>query len=107
MQPSAQESFPLTEQVFYILLALNQPLHGYGIMQFVHDISNGRVQLGPGTLYGALKTLQEKQWIEPMKTVADSRKKEYIITALGKQVLLNELQRLEELLENGKTILKG
>jgi DNA-binding PadR family transcriptional regulator len=107
MQPTTPDYLPLTEQVFYILLALTKPLHGYGIMQFVDEISKGRVNLGPGTLYGALKTLQEKQWIEPFDADMGSRKKEYVITELGKEVLLNELRRLEELLENGKNILKG
>jgi DNA-binding PadR family transcriptional regulator len=47
----------LTEAVFYILLSLYQPLHGYGIMQNVGALSRGRVTLGAGTLYGAINTL--------------------------------------------------
>lgn len=50
----------LTETSFYILLSLYQPNHGYGIMQFIEDTTNGRLTLGAGTLYGALKNLQKK-----------------------------------------------
>ena len=53
----------LTEAVFYILLSLLEPMHGYGIMQNVNALSRGRVTLGAGTLYGALGTLLEKGWI--------------------------------------------
>ena len=54
----------LTEAVFYILLSLDAPLHGYGIMQNVERLSGGRVRLAAGTLYGALTTLTERGWIE-------------------------------------------
>jgi len=53
----------LTEAVYYILLSLMQPLHGYGIMQNVEQLSKGRVRLAAGTLYGAISTLLEKGWI--------------------------------------------
>ena len=56
------EHFALTEAVFYILLSLQRPLHGYGIMQRVEELSRGRVRLAAGTLYGALATLVEKGW---------------------------------------------
>lgn len=48
----------ITEAVYYILLSLMKPLHGYGIMQNVEQLSNGRVRLAAGTLYGAINTLQ-------------------------------------------------
>ena len=54
----------LTEAVFYILLSLDAPLHGYGIMQNVERLSGGRVRLAAGTLYGALTTLTERDWIK-------------------------------------------
>lgn len=96
----------LTEAVYYILLALIEPLHGYGIMQRTATLSNGRLYLSAGTLYGALSTLMEKGWIEQIRTPADSRKKQYIITAIGRQVVEQELLRLNELVTNGKSILK-
>lgn len=96
----------LTEAVYYILLALVEPLHGYGIMQRTVQLSNGRLVISAGTLYGALSTLLEKGWIEQLEPQADSRKKEYRITATGRQILEQELVRLEELVENGIHILK-
>jgi len=96
----------LTEAVYYILLSLDTPLHGYGIMQQVREMSGERVSLGAGTLYGAINTLVEKGWIVPLTGPADARKKEYQITQKGRQVLHDELSRLEELVASGKRILK-
>ena len=97
----------LTEGVYYILLSLLQPLHGYGIIQNVEKLSGGRVRLAAGTLYGAINTLLEKGWIAALEGEADSRKKEYVITELGREMLNKELQRLEELVQNGKRLLGG
>ncbi len=102
--PESQDRGALTEAVFYILLSLFKPLHGYGIMQFVREISNERVVLGAGTLYGALNTLVEKGWIKAVSMDMGERKKEYEITPLGKQVVKDELKRLKELLEHGYQI---
>ncbi|MBR2948561.1 MAG: helix-turn-helix transcriptional regulator [Lachnospiraceae bacterium] len=96
----------LTEAVYYILLSLIQPMHGYGIMQNVEQLSNGRVKLAAGTLYGAINTLLEKGWITALTGEKDSRKKEYQITEQGRQMLAAELGRLRELLDNGKRILE-
>lgn len=95
----------LTEAVYYILLSLIEPLHGYGIMQNVEQLSNGRVKLAAGTLYGAITTLLEKGWITALPGEKESRKKEYLITDLGKKMLHSEIIRLKELLENGNRIL--
>ena len=97
----------LTEGVYYILLSLLEPLHGYGIIQNVENLSGGRVRLAAGTLYGAINTLLEKGWIAALEGEADSRKKEYVITELGREILNKELQRLSELLENGKRLMGG
>lgn len=97
----------LTEAVYYILLSLIQPMHGYGIMQNVTQLSNGRVRLAAGTLYGAINTLLEKGWILALPGEKDSRKKEYQITEQGKQALEAEIIRLRELIENGSHILGG
>ena len=82
-------------------------MHGYGIMQNVRELSKERVNLGAGTLYGAINTLLEKNWIRSMEVEKDSRKKEYMITSLGKSVIMDEILRLEELLANGKKITGG
>ena len=97
----------LTEAVYYILLSLVEPMHGYGIMQNVEELSNHRVKLAAGTLYGAINTLLEKGWITALPGEKDSRKKEYQITEQGRQILAAELCRLRELAENGKRILEG
>lgn len=97
----------LTEAVYYILLSLIQPMHGYGIMQNVEQLSEGRLKLAAGTLYGAINTLLEKGWIIALPGEKESRKKEYQITALGKEMLRSELLRLIELVENGNRILEG
>ena len=95
----------LTEAVFYILLSLTESRHGYGIMQNVQQLSKGRITLAAGTLYGAINTLLDKGWIEALPEAKDSRKKEYKITDEGTAVLKAEINRLEELLNNGKNIL--
>ena len=96
----------LTEAVYYILLSLITPRHGYGIMQNAESLSRGRVKLAAGTLYGAINSLLDKGWITALPGEKDSRKKEYLITEEGKQVLLAEIRRLKDLLENGTQILE-
>ena len=102
------EAYPaLTEATYYILLALWTPQHGYGIMQRVEGLSGGRVRLAAGTLYGALSSLSDKDWIIQLPGEPGSRKKEYQLTEKGRQVLLEELRRLRELVQNGETVTKG
>lgn len=105
--PESTERGALTEAVYYILLSLYTPLHGYGIMQHVGQLSKGRVTLGAGTLYGAINTMLGKGWIEAVPSNEGKRKKEYVITELGKSVVQGELLRLKELLENGHAIVGG
>ena len=105
--PESNERGALTEAVFYIILSLFEPMHGYRIMQTVRELSNGRVDLGAGTLYGAINTLLEKKWIKPVAGELDSRKKEYEITPLGKTIVQAEIIRLDELLQTGKRIIQG
>ena len=97
----------LTEAVFYILLSLDTPLHGYGIMQNAEALSNGRVRLAAGTLYGALGTLVDKGWIEEVPASGSGCKREYRITAAGRSAVEAELARLRELLENGERVVEG
>lgn len=96
----------LTEAVYYILLSLMEPLHGYGIMQKVEQLSGGRVRLAAGTLYGALSTLLERGWIMALPGSQDSRKKEYLITEEGERAAAAELKRLMELVKNGLSIME-
>lgn len=104
--PESVDRGALTEAVYYILLSVVYPMHGYGIMQNVSEMSRGRVKLGPGTLYGAINTLLEKGWIRGVSAEKNARKKEYVITEAGLAVLKQELVRLIELIENGRDTLK-
>lgn len=98
---------PLTEALFYILLAVRKPNHGYGIIQEIEELTKGRVVLGPGTLYGAIQSLVKKGWIDIYSEDKESRKKkEYLITNEGKKAFEEELKRLEELVANA-TLMKG
>ena len=101
------DSVALTEAVYYILLILYEPMHGYGIMQKIEELSSGRVKLAAGTLYGAINTMLDKDWIQALPEVSSSRKKEYIITERGKQVAASKLIRLQELVLNGEEIIGG
>lgn len=103
---AGQENLALTEGVYYILLALTQPLHGYGIMQRVEEMSGGRLRMAAGTLYGALSSLQEKGWIRGVGA-QEGRRKEYVLTEAGRTALEADLRRLEELVENGRRVLGG
>lgn len=100
------ENIVLTEAVFYTLLALHSPLHGYGIMQETERMSGGRLKLSAGTLYGAISSMLEKGWIKALPGEEESRRKEYQITDYGKIVVKAELARLEELVRNGKRIIE-
>ena len=86
----------LTEVTFFILLALYQPRHGYAIMQFVEEKTNGRLVIGAGSLYGALESLSKKGWIT-VHDASDVRKKQYRITKEGKNVAERERMRIHEL----------
>ncbi len=105
--PESMERGALTEAVYYILLSLYTPVHGYAIMQNISNMTNGRVNLGAGTLYGAINTLAEKKWIQSIENAVDSRKKEYVITDFGKSIVETELLRLRELISNGERVLGG
>ncbi len=94
----------LTEAVYYILLSVIKPNHGYGIMQVTGELTHGRLIISAGTLYGALNTLLERGWIKLLITADNSRRKEYVITEEGRQILQAELKRLHELVDNGHKI---
>jgi len=97
----------LTEPVFYILLRLHKPAHGYALMKDIAEMTDGRVKIGAGSLYGALDTLQKKGWIRALDKYPHDRKIEYIITDTGMQYFEKELIRLEEMLQNAEKIRGG
>ena len=97
-----QANLPLTEATFFILLSLApQPKHGYAIMKDVRALSENRVSLSTGTLYGALKRLLERGWIErqeePVFNNDGRERKAYAITDLGSRILEAEIDRLDKL----------
>lgn len=103
------ESFlPLSPAVFHILLALaDGERHGYGIMQEVEIRTEGRVRLGPGTLYGAIKRMLEKGVVEeteerPDPELNDERRRYYRLTDFGRRVLSAEVTRLGRLLRQAQ-----
>ncbi len=99
----AERQAAMTEAVYYILLSLREPNHGYGIIQNTLNLTGGRLELGAGTLYGALNTLLEKQWIRLYsEDISSRKKKQYILTEAGLRSLQQEVRRLEELVENGR-----
>jgi len=93
---------PLSEATYCILLALAEPLHGYGIMQKVEAGSAGAVRIGPGTLYGALTTLEKEKLITRFDEV--DRRKRYALTEKGRRVLTAELARLRLLIHLGDAV---
>jgi DNA-binding PadR family transcriptional regulator len=102
-QPEVEKYLPLTESTFYILLALVEPLHGYGVMQKVESISEGTVRMGPGTLYGAFITLEKEKLI--VKVGEEERRKSYTLTNMGKRVLREQINRLSVMTRNGLNVL--
>ena len=99
-----EHSAPMTEAMYYILLALFHPGHGYAMMQRIRELSGGRLVMGPGTLYGVLTRMRQAGWITLDED--DGRRKTYRSTDLGRRELLTEYRRLERLMEDG-AFLKG
>lgn len=89
------KQLPLTETVFYILLALLEPSHGYSVMQEVEKLSDGEVRIAAGTLYGAFENLLKAGFIELV--AEENRRKIYCITDLGRQILVEDTRRMEHM----------
>lgn len=88
-----KKHLPMTETAFYILLALTEPRHGYGITKFVAELTENRIKLGSGTVYGTLTKMQKDNLID---VCDDSDKKIiYEITETGKEVLKAEINRIK------------
>jgi DNA-binding PadR family transcriptional regulator len=106
---------PLPSAAFQILLALaGEDLHGYGIMRQVAEQSEGRMRLGPGTLYSSIQSLLEARFIAEVDLREDSqlgheRRRYYRLTAAGRKLARSEAERLADLLRvaRGKRILRG
>ncbi|MGG5460946.1 PadR family transcriptional regulator [Clostridium sp. B9] len=95
----------LTEQMYYILLSLLQERCGVDIMNSVQEISKGRIKVGPGTLYTLLSKFEKEKII--IETSVEGRKKSYIITDYGKEILNEEYKRLNTLVRDGELFIQG
>ena len=91
---------PMTETGFYILFCLQEEMHGYNIGLKVKDMTNGDLTISPGTMYGTLSKMENDNLISFVKE--EDKRKSYIITELGKEVLEIELKRIERLYRNSK-----
>ena len=93
---------PLREPTFFILLSLSPgPKHGYAILKEVEALSEGRVRLSTGMLYGAIKRLLDDSWIrrvdDPLPNSTKRERKAYGLTEQGRRVLNAEIERLRNL----------
>jgi DNA-binding PadR family transcriptional regulator len=115
LQMPKQKLSPLSSAAFQILLALvGEDLHGYGIMRNVAEQTEGRMRLGPGTLYNSIRTLQEESLIEEVEgprdpSVKNERRRYYHLTLAGRKLVGSEAERLATLLRvaRSKNVLRG
>ena len=85
----------MSETMFFILLSLQEERHGYGIMQYVRELTKDRIVLGAGTIYQSLDKLENDGLITQVKEM--NRKKIYRITGVGSLILEEEIARIKEL----------
>ena len=91
---------PMTESGFYILFCLQTPQHGYGISQQVKAMTGGEVAIGAGTMYGTLSKMEQDGLIRFVGE--EDKRKLYLITELGREILAIELKRIERLYKNSR-----
>ena len=94
---------PMTETAFYILLCLQTPNHGYGVVQRVEEMTGGEIRLAPGTMYGSLSKLERDGLIRFVRE--EDKRTIYESTQTGREVLQLELKRIERLYKNAKEAL--
>ena len=101
MHPHIKKVYsPMTETAFYILLCLQKPNHGYGIVQMVEKMTDGEIRLAPGTMYGSLSKMEKDGLIRLVRE--QDKRKIYQITDLGQEVLQLERRRIERLYRNSQ-----
>lgn len=91
---------PMSETGFYILFCLREEMHGYNIIQRVSQMTNGEILIGAGTMYGSLSKMEKDGLIIFVKE--EGKRKSYIISELGKEILDIELRRIERLYKNSR-----
>lgn len=95
----------LTQPMYYVLLSLKEKRHGYEIMQYIEWLTDGRVKVGPGTLYSLLSRFEDDGYIKMVSD--DDNKKTYLIQDLGKEAVDQEIERLELLLNDAIRVKGG
>ncbi|MER2000252.1 MAG: PadR family transcriptional regulator [Lysinibacillus sp.] len=96
----------LTDSVFYIMSGFAQPRHGYAVMSIVEEITGGQVTIGPASLYTIIKKLINEQYIT-LYDDSDSRRKVYVLTKRGREVLLQDIERRKTMVEFALNGLQG
>lgn len=108
MEKLIKKFSPVTEATYYILLALTEPLHGYGVIKKVEQISNGRIIIAAGTLYGAFSSLEKNKLIESLGVDPNNnRRKLYQLTEAGHLLIRYEVNRLLTMAQEGAKEMEG
>lgn len=94
----------LTEQMYYVLLALTEERHGYGVMQATAQLTDGRVNIGAGTLYALLSRFEEEGLIRA--TREQENRKYYRLTDKGRTILEDEFDQLRRQVADGARVLR-
>ncbi|MYL44291.1 PadR family transcriptional regulator [Virgibacillus halodenitrificans] len=95
----------LTDSMFYIMIALTKPRHGYAIMNLIDETSKGAITIGPASMYTIIKKLLKQEWIY-LYDESDSRRKTYLLTQRGKDVLEEDLKIRKRMIQLAETGLK-
>ncbi|MNI43084.1 lineage-specific thermal regulator protein [compost metagenome] len=90
----------LTDSAYYILLSLLVPRHGYAIMKYIEELTDGEITMGPATLYTLIKKLMKNEYIEAGES-DDERRKPYIVTNKGRDIVLKEIERRSRMVKQG------
>ena len=95
---------PMTETGFYILFCLQKPNHGYGVVQMTEQLTEGEIRLTPGTMYGSLGKMEKDGLIRFVSE--EDKRKIYVITELGTEVLQLELKRIQRLYRTSQEVIR-
>jgi DNA-binding PadR family transcriptional regulator len=95
----------LTDSMFYIMAALTKPRHGYAIMNLIEETTNGAITIGPASMYTIIKKLLKQDWIY-LHDASDSRRKTYLLTDQGRQVLEEDVKIRKQMIQLAEKELK-
>lgn len=95
----------LTDSVFYIMATLTKPRHGYAIMSLIEEQTKGLITIGPASMYTIIKKLLKLEWIY-LHDGSDSRRKTYLLTEKGREVLEEDVKLRKLMIQLAETGLK-